>query len=104
MQVLLTNAYIVYKNTLEMAEAEPILHYEFQKEIAMAWIDPDRFGCSFHTPSENEGSTISTLSRASTKSSGSGATRTRKRIYITEKGMNPKKGKLCGRLNHTLGH
>ena len=41
MQVLLTNVYIIFKNMLELAKAETIFHYGFQKEIAMVWIDPE---------------------------------------------------------------
>ena len=65
----------------------------------MAWIVPDRFDYSFHTPTYNEGSILSTLSCPSTKSSRSG----RKWMYITDKGMEPKKGKLLDQLKNNLG-
>ena len=39
-QVLLTNSFIVYKKYMLMHKQKPISRYEFNKAIALAWVDP----------------------------------------------------------------
>ena len=107
MQVLLTNSYIVYKSCLENAGCEPVSHYEYQISCAKAWIDPDIFGKSVRTPSDNASSTISTMS--STGSGGISTTTSRsatkkRKAYVSNKSMHPLKGKLRCRLDHSLDH
>ena len=43
-QVLLVNSYIIYQRCLEEAGNKPASHYEYQKAIALAMIDPQTYG------------------------------------------------------------
>lgn len=42
-QMLLTNCFIVYKKYMIMHRQKPMTHYEFQKAIALAWIDSKHY-------------------------------------------------------------
>ena len=42
-QVLLVNSYKVYFCVMESAGAKPVLHYEFNRDCALVWIDPDEY-------------------------------------------------------------
>ena len=100
-QVLLTNSYVVYKQCLLRAGCEPVSHYKYQVACAKAWIDPDNYGKSVRTPSENGSSTISTMSGASDVTSPASKKR---RARVSEKSLHPRKGKLRCRLNHSFNH
>ena len=53
---------------IERAGAKPVSHYEYQKSVAKAWLDPDDFGQGpgYHTLSDgsSKSSTISTMSKS----------------------------------------
>ena len=42
-QVLLLNSYIVYKKICDQGKVKPLNHYEYQKDIAMGWIDTENY-------------------------------------------------------------
>lgn len=39
-EMLLTNSYILYCKFYEMHSLKPMSHYQYQKEVALSWIDP----------------------------------------------------------------
>lgn len=41
LQMLMTNAYVLYKKYMLLHDVKPLSHYDFRKEIALAWIRPD---------------------------------------------------------------
>ena len=41
--VLLVNAYVSYKTYMISKGKWPMSHYEFRKQIALAWIDPTTY-------------------------------------------------------------
>ena len=103
-QVLLINSYVVYKNCLEMAGCEPVTHYEYQISCAKAWIDPDNFGTSVHTPSDTGSSTISTMSAGSGRICTTASGSKKRKSYVSNKSLHPLKGKLRCRLDHRQDH
>ena len=95
------NLFVIYKRTLEEAGSKPVSHYEYQKAVALAWIDPDKFGSDvgYNTPTDNKES-LSTISRSAGGEHGSVDSATGKRkIYLTNRSLDPQKGSLCHRLN-----
>ena len=89
----------------ERAGAKPVSHYEYQKSVAKAWLDPDNFGQGpgYHTLSDDSsrGSTIYTMSKLC---GGSGQSGSKRSSYISNNSLNPKKGALRRRLNQTFGN
>ena len=99
-QVLLVNAYLVYKRVCGLHGVRPMEHYEFRKDIAMGWIDPTNHGegksaPGYSTPSDQE--TLSTLSANSASSS-------QRRPKVSDSSLLPNKGSLQKRLNCSIGH
>ena len=66
--MLMVNSYVVYCRVLERAGVKPVSHYEYQKSVEKAWLDPDNFGQGpgYHTlrDDSSKGSTISTMSKS----------------------------------------
>ena len=40
----MVNSYLVYKGVYEDANRTPMSHYDYQKLIALAWINPEKYG------------------------------------------------------------
>mmetsp|Transcript_25091 Transcript_25091/g.54722 ORF Transcript_25091/g.54722 Transcript_25091/m.54722 type:complete len:1026 (-) Transcript_25091:83-3160(-) len=40
-QMLLVNSYVAYKRQCELEDVAPMSHYDYNRAIAMAWMDPD---------------------------------------------------------------
>ena len=101
-QVLMVNSYLVYKAIYEDANRKPMSHYNYQKSIALAWINPEKYGkdSGTITPTDDN-STLSSMTKSSTASSG---TRKKRRTYITTKSLHPQKGSLSDRTDRGLGH
>ena len=96
-QVMLVNSYIVYCCVIEQAGGKPITHYEYHKACALAWIDPENYGCEgdgYKTPSDNEND-MSTLS--------SGSSDLRKPRF-SNAALDPRNGSLKNRLNRNVQH
>ena len=100
-QVLMINSYIVYKKVCKRAQVSPVSHYEYQKDIAMGWIDPENFGAKagYKTPSDQE-SNLQEMSTISSASSGS----KKRSNYLNSASLDPVKGKLRNRLDSSLAH
>ena len=103
-QVLMVNSYVVYKKVLNEAKVTPMSHYEYQKEIAMGWIDELKYGvdAGYKTPSDSESKSsrradISTLSSVSSSSKERG-------FYLNSASLDPKKGKLRIRIDRAVPH
>ena len=94
----MVNCFLVYEAVCEEVSKTPMSHYNFQKSIAFAWIDPEHHGgeSGYCTPKSDD-STFPLIS----KSSGSGKKRGN---YVTTKSLCPNSGLLSGRLDHSLGH
>jgi hypothetical protein len=100
-QVLIINSYVCYNRYHEMLGlTPPMTHYEYQRDIALAWIDPQEYATKkkkrYTTPVTSEHSEPSTLTSNSTTNSKSN--------YITDFTLDPVNGSLKRRLNHTVGH
>lgn len=93
-QVMMINSYLVYCRVCEDVSIKPMNHYQFQKECALAWIDPEGFGKvdGYKTPTDDEVSTISSVSSS------------KRRSRITDEALDPLKGSLRKRLNRNIGH
>ena len=112
-QVLLTNSYVCYIKYHDMLLTKPTLtHYEFIKQVALAWINKD-----LHWPND---STTKVSKKRKTEDDDKRKTRaTKKRLDIdamsfssadsrcfpiTSKSLHPSSGSLNIRLNTTMQH
>ena len=102
-ELSLTNCYVLYRHFFEIHDkAPPYSHYEFIREIALAWIDPITY---WPEPASK---------RVSDKDSTATSTRTRavknvkikrkKNTTLTDNSLDPYNGTLCCRLNCKLNH
>ena len=101
MQVMLINLYIIYKKVCERAGVKPLTHYAYQRDVALAWINPEKYGLgtSYKTPSDHdstESGTLSTMSRSS--AAGTTTSSGNKMPYLNSSSLDPKKGSLRDRL------
>ena len=81
-QVPLTNSFIVYKKYMLMHKQNPISHYEFNKAIALAWVDP----ASQYTLRKKRQSVSSTSTSVATQSTETKpySIATRRRSLLTD--------------------
>ena len=120
-QMCLTNAYVLYKKYMKMHDIKPMSHYEFQKRVALAWINqqecwPVRSNAYVNnlslawrvtttTPSvcmtEN---TVSSLGSQSTTTEMPHIICCNKATPFNDKTLDPKTGKLRIRLDNTQPH
>ena len=125
-QLLLTNAYILYrKYHLSHNSKVPVTHYEFIKQITLAWIDPDTHwpkGTEAHQSkkrkaaeqNEDQDTVVTRATRKlnldyqtspSLSSDSNPASATSSIcIPVTEKNLHPLTGKLKHRLNYSVQH
>ena len=71
-QVLIVNSFVVYKKVLKQAGITPVLHYKYQKAIALGLLDEDTYGSKrtgYKTPTDDSAS-MSTMSTNSSTASG----------------------------------
>ena len=87
-QVLLTNAYVLYCKYHSLHKSSPMTHYEFQKQVAIAWLDPvdhpvwnrKKRSKRSHSAMVSQGSSAST--RKSNSADVVPTRRTRRSIYF----------------------
>ena len=104
-QMMMTNAYVTYKKYIEIHGRKPMTHYEFRKQIALAWVDPENYWPTDSTKKSarkrkrievEEGDGITTRSAASTSSQ---LNDNKKRcVAISDASLHPEKGALKERL------
>ena len=105
LQVLLVNTNVTYSKYSKLRGIKSLSHYEFQRNVALAWIDKDEYANpkkTFTTPKNSDGGSggeedASTLTSNST---GGG----QKKDSITDFTLDPDSGSLKRRLNHSVGH
>ena len=101
---MMVNAYVSYKTFCELRGLKPISHYDFQKNIALAWIDKDVYANqktkSYITPHSSDCGTGDDTSTLTSNSTG----RSQKKETITNFTLHPYTGSLKRRLNHSFGH
>ena len=103
-ELLLTNAYVLYKKYHLMHKSTPMSHFKFQRAIAMAWIRPKDFW-THAIPMEAQVTRSSTRSviSMSTRSQGKPKAIFKRGTPFTDKTLVPT-GALSGRLNETVHH
>ena len=97
-----------------MHERKHLSHYDFIKQVALAWIKPSTYWPSSNSNSNKQtGSnpSINSMPSSATCPSANGSIVTRRRINlnkknstITEKTLDPYSGILRCRLDHSLNH
>jgi hypothetical protein len=111
-QLLLTNCYILYrKYHLSLKGKVPVTHYDFIKQITLAWINPDT-----HWPKGTEAHWSKKRKAAEQQQQETVITRSAARklnleqtspslcIPVTDNNLHPSTGKLKHRLNYSLQH
>ena len=115
--VLLVNAYVSYKTYMISKGKRPMSHYEFRKQIALAWIDPTTYWkdrmknnqqkkppttCSTETESRPSRKCSQSVSVASAQS----IVGVKKRaIHVNDNTLCPRTGSLCHWLSvHSGAH
>ena len=96
---------VTYSKYSKLRGIKSLSHYEFQRNVALAWIDKDEYANpkkTFTTPKKSDGGSggeedASTLTSNST---GGG----KKKDSITDFNLDPDSGSLKRRLNHSVGH
>ena len=97
-QILMVNSYKCYRRYHEIDGLELMTHYEYQTNIACAWLDKSYFDEDKKEISISR----SVCSMTSLNTCNSGDTNRRPRIY--DPSINPFTGSLKHRLNHALPH
>ena len=108
-QVLLTNSFITYKKFLELHDRKNTLsHYDYIKQIALAWVSRDLYWPSQHISRKR---TAALDERRRTRSrlavdvdTESKSTSSTKCIQVDEKTLHTVKGRLSCRLNTAIQH
>jgi len=91
-QVLMVNSYKCYQSYIrDDLRSNPMSHYEFQKMIAEAWIDPD----SLNKKKESKDETTSTITGSSTAGTTGG------KIRFCSSSLHPLTGSLRCRIDHS---
>uniref|UniRef100_A0A7S0GIG6 Uncharacterized protein n=1 Tax=Proboscia inermis TaxID=420281 RepID=A0A7S0GIG6_9STRA len=93
-QVLMINSYIVYCRVCEEVCIKPMDHYQYQKECALVWIDPDghqQGDNGYKTPTDEVSTITSGLS-------------SKNKTRITDESLHPLGGSLQQWLNRNIGH
>ena len=105
MQMLQTNAYVCYKKYMNMHDKETISHYEFNKQIALAWLDPynnwnkARMNlCAKIAEEEKKRAKDSPSKRMTTRSISSRKPKRKRATRFTDKALCPTSGSLNCRL------
>ena len=114
-EMLLTNAYVVYLKFQILHRHQPISHYEFHRQVALAWLKPDEYwGKKSEKKQRRSPRSHSSSSTESIVSTSIGA---RRSLYIqseekketrchrvTDASLHPFTGKLKDRLNISKMH
>ena len=114
-EMLLTNAYVVYLKFQTLHRHQPISHYEFHRQVALAWLKPDEYwGKKSEKKQRRSPRSHSGSSTESIVSTSIGA---RRSLYIqsedkketrchrvTDMSLHPFTGKLKDRLNISKMH
>jgi hypothetical protein len=109
-QVLLTNAYVLYKTAnihIWKTPAKKLLsQYEFRKMIALAWISSERYGEVPKTLKRkvDDGDSNCVRSTRSYCSSSTSIKSNQKGVYVTDDSLNPTHGSLKIRLSGLYHH
>ena len=121
-EMSLTNAYILYNKYMKMHEIKPMSHYEFQKRVALAWINQaqcwplvrrnvcvNNLSLAYHMKSTTPSVSMTEISVSSLGSSGSSTVmptviHCNKATAFNENSLDPKKGKLRLRLDSSQSH
>lgn len=113
-QVLLTNSYVAYKSYHFIHDSKEVkTHYEYIKDIALAWVNRDTYW-----PKEKEFVSSQDSNGIMSPDDGIAFTRARKRLHeeisssssskicsrVSDKALDPHRGALSCRLNTTVQH
>ena len=98
-QLLMMNSYNCYCEYLKVVQETLMNHYEYQKMIALFWLDKQYFDNKPPRIPQEDGS-ICTLSTTSSTVWSCGSTRSQ----ISANALNPLTGALKGRLNIGTAH
>ena len=103
-ELLLTNAYVLYKKYHTMHKSKPMSHFEFQRAIAMAWISPTEYWPP-SGPKSKEAQVPSTMSQSSwsTRSQAQPKVLFKRGTAFTDKTLHPT-GALSCRLHGNFHH
>jgi hypothetical protein len=110
-QVLLTNAYVLYKTAhvhiWKLPAKKLLSHYQFRKMIALAWINPSQFAEGNKKNTKRKYSNDDISCARSTRSYSSARERcnsTQKGAYISDESLHPHHGALKIRLSGLYHH
>ena len=103
LQVLQANSYVLYKKYMIMHRLDPMSHYDFNKSIALAWIDQDTYWPkkkrSYQASNQSVTSTSVTL-----RSNESTCTIIKRAPRFTDQSLCPINGSLNHRLEEHRSH
>lgn len=102
-QVLLVNSYVSYKTYMEemgYTSKQILSHYEFLRQIALAWLDSDTYWPDRYYKKRKNEDIDSTSSSKRLRKSTSKITLSTNSIHVTDNSLDPR-GKLRIRLDHT---
>ena len=101
-QVLMVNSYKCYQShIIDDLHSNPMSHYEFQKMIAEAWIDPD----CLNKKIKSEDETTDVMSVSSTITGSSTVGTAGNRVRFCSSSLDPLTGSLRCRIDHSgVGH
>ena len=108
-QTLLTNSYVLYHKYHKMIDSKAAVnHYDYIKEIALAWINPDihwpkKISQKKRKAPKDDGKRNTRASRALDESSVSSSIASSKATPFNDKTLHPR-GKLACRLQHAVQH
>ena len=105
-QMLMTNAYVTYKKYQMIHGLKPMTHYEFWKQIALAWIHPLKYWPDNNRKKSRkrvsteveESDGVNTRSAASTSSSVNDNSSLKRSQAFSDRSLDPEKGALKNRL------
>ena len=106
-EMLLTNAYLAYKKFHILHNQKPMSHYEFHRQVALAWLKPEEYWPKKTRQRERTDPSVSTASttRAHRSLYSQGTNENTKRCHrITDKSLHPTTGNLKGRLTVNTTH
>ena len=100
LQMLLANSYILLKKYMKMHDLETILHFYFNQQVCMAWIDPDNHWPKKKHTSQSRDSSV----QSATRSTSSSSDLIQRAPKFTDKSLHPIIGSLSRRLEESKPH